>query len=75
MHYYTLHIFSLYKSNIKTILMFYRKFADEGENPVNNPNIYNVEGDHRLLANLQPYDKRKCVENLFISVRFRNYIF
>jgi hypothetical protein len=55
--------------------MFYRKFADEGENPVNNPNIYNVEGDHRLLANLQPYDKRKCVENLFISVRFRNYIF
>ena len=75
MHYYTLHIFSLYKSNIKTIWMFYRKFADEGENPVNNPNIYNVEGDHRLLANLQPYDKRKCVENLFISVRFCNYIF
>ena len=28
----------LYKSN-KTIWMFYGKFADEGDNPVNIPNI------------------------------------
>ena len=24
--------------------MFYGKFPDEGDNPVNNPNICNVEG-------------------------------
>jgi hypothetical protein len=30
--------------------MFYGKFADEG----NNPNIYNVEGDNKLSAGLQP---------------------
>ena len=27
--------------------MFYEKFADEGNNPMENPNIYNVEGDTR----------------------------
>ena len=26
--------------------MFFVKFADEGDNPVNNPNMYNVEGDN-----------------------------
>jgi hypothetical protein len=26
--------------------MFYVKFADEGDNLVNNPSIYNVEGDN-----------------------------
>ena len=26
-----------------TIRMFYEKFADEGDNSVDNPNIYNVE--------------------------------
>ena len=40
-----LHNILLYKRN-KTIWMFYGKFADEGDNPVNNPNIYNVEGDN-----------------------------
>jgi len=34
--------------------MFYRKFADKGDNLVNNPNIYNVEGDNRLSPGLQP---------------------
>ena len=33
--------FLLYKSK-KTIWMFYGKFADEGENPVDNQNKYNV---------------------------------
>ena len=36
---------SLYKSN-KTIWMFYGKFSDEGNNLVNNPNKYNVEGNN-----------------------------
>ena len=34
--------------------MFYGKFADEGDNPVNNPNISNIEGDNKLSPSLQP---------------------
>ena len=46
-----LHSFLRYNSN-KTIWMFYRKFADKGDNPVNNPNIYNVENsiDELLIS-------------------------
>jgi hypothetical protein len=33
--------------------MFYGKFANEGDNRVNNPNIYNVEEDNRLSPGLQ----------------------
>ena len=33
---------------------FFGKLADEGDNPVNNPNVYNVEGENRLLPGLQP---------------------
>jgi Ni,Fe-hydrogenase III component G len=44
---YAVHIFLLYKSN-KTIWMFFGKFADERDNQVNYPNIYNEEGDNRL---------------------------
>ena len=47
-HDYAVHNFLLYKSN-KTIWMFYGKFSDEGDNPVNNPNIYNIEGDNRFF--------------------------
>ena len=32
--------------------MFYVKFADEGNNLVNNPSIYNVEGNNRLFYDL-----------------------
>ena len=32
--------------------MFNRKFDDEGDNSVDNPNIYNVEGDNKLLPGL-----------------------
>ena len=32
-----------YYINVMTIRMFYGKFADEGDNSVDNPNIYNVE--------------------------------
>ncbi len=33
--------------------MFNGKFADDENNPVNNTNIYNVEGDNRLSPGLQ----------------------
>lgn len=33
--------------------MFYGKFADKGDNPVDNPNIYYVERDNMLLPGLQ----------------------
>ena len=32
----------------------YGKFDDEGNNPVKNPNIYDIEGDNRLSPGLQP---------------------
>jgi hypothetical protein len=28
--------------------MFYRKFADKGNNQMDNPNIYNVKGDNQV---------------------------
>ena len=37
--YYTLHNILLYKSN-KNNLDVYGKYVDEGDNPMNNPNIY-----------------------------------
>jgi hypothetical protein len=63
--------------------MFYRTFADDGDNPMNNPNIYNVERGNRLSLALQQVldwsttlDNRKCVGNPgLLSVRFRNGIF
>ena len=30
--------------------MLYGTFADKGDNPVNNPNIYNVEGGDSVVA-------------------------
>jgi hypothetical protein len=33
--------------------MFYRTFADDGDNPMNNPNIYNVDRNNRLSLALQ----------------------
>ena len=47
------------------IWMFCGKFAEEGDNPVNNPNIYNIEGDNK-----------KCVQNVFFfSVWFLQLYF
>ena len=34
--------------------MLYGKFVDEGDNPVNNPKIYNVEGNNRFFFNPVP---------------------
>jgi hypothetical protein len=50
--------------------MFYEKVHDKGDNLVDNPNIYNVEGDNWLSPGLQPPDNHKCSENPFFSIRF-----
>ena len=42
----------LFKSN-KTVWMFYWNFFDNGDNPMDNPNIYNVEEDSWLSTDLQ----------------------
>ena len=41
--------------------MFYRKFAEEGDNPVNNPNKCNVERNNRLSPGLQPVGQPKQI--------------
>ena len=48
---YLTYFFYQYKSN-KTIRMFYGKFGDEEDNLVDNSNIFNLEGDNRLLTGL-----------------------
>jgi hypothetical protein len=65
----------LYKSN-KTIGMLYGKFTDKGDILVNNPNIHNLEENHRLstMSGEQPLTNRSVLKILF-SVRFHNYIF
>ena len=55
--------------------MFYGKFDNEGNNAVDNPNIYNVEEDNKLSPGLQPLITGSVLKMLFGSVRFRNYIF
>ena len=48
--------------------MFFEQFPDQGDNPVNNPNIYNVEGDNRLSPGLQAPDNRKLLKNNLFSL-------
>ena len=50
--------------------MFFGKFADEGDNPVNNPNIYNVDGDNRLSPGLQPLTSGSVLKIRLICVFF-----
>jgi hypothetical protein len=46
--------------------MLYGKFADEGDNPVNNPSIYNVEAYNMLsITQFTTADNRKCIKILF----------
>jgi len=47
--------------------MFYGTFADEGNNLVDNPNIYNEERDNKLSPGLQPLTP----ESVF-KIRFFN---
>jgi len=56
----------LYKSN-KIIQMFFGKFADEGDNLVDNPNIYNVEGDNRLSSGLLTLTTGSVLKILFFQ--------
>ena len=49
------------------------KFGDEGDNPADNPKMFNVEGDDRLSPGLQPLTTvrfRICIllhtENYFV---------
>jgi hypothetical protein len=46
-----------------TLDFFNRNFANKGDNPLDNLNLYNVEGDYR------------CVENIFFPAWFCNCIF
>ena len=64
--------------------MFYEKFDYEGNNQVDNPNIYNVEGDNRLYLDLQqviaavykPRQTEVCrTSGFFLSVWFCSCIF
>ena len=55
--------------------MFNGKFYDEGNNLVDNPNIYNVERDNRLWPGLQSLTTGSVLEILFFSDLFCNSIF
>ena len=52
--------------------MFYEKFDDEGNNQVDNPNIYNVEGDNRLSPSLQPLTTRSVLNFFYFFFNFVN---
>jgi hypothetical protein len=45
--------------------MFYGKYPDKGNNPVDNPSIYNFEGDNRLSPSLQPLTTGIVLKILF----------
>jgi hypothetical protein len=47
--------------------MFYGKFADKGDNPVNNTNIYNIERDNRLSPGLQPLTTESMLILFFLE--------
>jgi len=56
--------------------MLCRKFAVEGDNPVDTPRIYNVEESNRLLLGVQPLTpggREMCYKSGFFPDRFRNY--
>ena len=55
-------LFLLYKGN-KDILR--KIFADDGDNPVNNPSIYNLERGYKVVAQPTTPDNRKCGANPF----------
>lgn len=50
--------------------MFDGKFADEGSNPVDNTNIYNLEGSNGCLSALQSLTAEVCWISMFVLVRF-----
>ena len=44
---------------------FFWKFDDEWDNPVNNQNIYSVEGNNRLSPGLQPLKIGSALKIIF----------
>jgi hypothetical protein len=54
-------------SGIVCQAIFHGKCVDEGDNPVDNPNIYNIKGDNRLSLGLQPLTTRNAIIILFFS--------
>ena len=44
------------------------KFGDEGDNPVDNPSILNVERDDGLSPGLQPIVYNRSVPQLYITI-------
>ena len=48
------YIFLLLYTSKKTIQMFFGKFADGGDNTVNDPSIHYVDGTNMLSPSLQP---------------------
>jgi hypothetical protein len=46
-------------------LLVHGKCVDEGDNTVDNPNIYNIKGDNRLSLGLQPLTTRNAIIILF----------
>jgi len=46
--------------------MLYGKCDDEGNNPLDNQNMYNVEGDQRLSPGLQSLTTRNMLKIRFV---------
>jgi hypothetical protein len=52
-YYYTVHNLLQHKHNTTIWMFFFLKFVEEGDNLVNNPNIYIVEGYNRKCVTCQ----------------------
>ena len=73
-YYYTLHNILLYKSN-KTIWMFYGKFADEGDNPVDTQTYIMLWEKIGCRPVYKPWLLQVGWKSWYFSVLFRNCIF
>jgi hypothetical protein len=46
-----------------SLTLIYGKFGDKGNNPMDNPNIYNVKGDsRRQVSILTSYEGNNCIK-------------
>ena len=45
----------------------YGKFADKGDNPVDNLNMYNVKGNNRLSLGQQPLTTESVLKTFFLN--------
>ena len=51
------------------------KFAEEGDNPVNNPNIHNIVGDNRLSPGLQLLTTKSVFKMRFFFQSYSAIVF